>query len=637
MLEFSLRQIKLLDHLLNHEDSDIDDLLSVGSISLRTFQNEMIDMNEKLRECRLHLEITSNFNKGYQIKKNAGNEQIFECLKRQCHKYLNHELMILYGASPRITYIIRRFLYAKGYIQSYELKNELYISMATLTKDLKAVRQILSQYGIELITLPYHGMKIKGECYQIRSALIDFCDIYDIYEDEFYLEPMAFRQYGIQPDILKEVREKLLACFHKYRLNIKDQYFIDLYFFCLIQIAHADPTYQEVIGADRSLCYACAEEICQVMHIHASCAHFIYLLIISGIEDLSIEDIEYLHLSRQPKVLLDEVCSQMMEMYHLDLHKQDTIMKMICQNIILLLLYKDYHLSLKISQINNFDSLKNAPLSWSLSICILEKIKDLLGVSYNNIELVDLTVRNYGIIFSIQNKYKKIHLAIFSLHGKGAAETYYYKLAEFLRKYDIEMSFFSYYEIEAVDLSRYDNIIILGANKMNANDNHSQIIYLEHYEHISNEVLYSKLLSRHQIKNFSVKKLENKIEIHLSNENNQGIREMAHILNSFGYNETNCESMLDKMISINAQHFQFDPYIICLLWNRELRYSSFHFHFDHPLTIHGMNCYEIQVAIVDPKFNITTIKQGDSSLRRIQKRIDSNHLHHMQSRRRNKQ
>ena len=623
MLEFSLRQIKLLDHLLNHEDSEIDDLLSAGSISLRTFQNEIIYMNEKLQACRLNLEITTNFKKGYQIKKTAANALNFELLKRQCHRYLNHELTILYGTNPRITYIIRRFLSADKYIQSYDLKNELYISMATLTKDLKIVRSILAQYGLDLVTIPYYGMKIKGDVYQIQSAMIDFCDIYDIYEENFYIEPMAFQQYHIQSDILSDIREQLIQCLQKYQLNLKDQYFIHLYFFCLIQLSKTKQTQiKTAYNTAQTRCYRCAEEICRDMKIDDSHVHFVYLLIISGMENIGDEDIRCLNFDADPKQICEEVCLRISQNNHLNLNEHESIKKIIYQNIITLLIKKDYHILMKISQISNFESVKNAPLSCSLSMTILETIKDMVHVPYSSIDIMNLTIRIYGIIFCIQNKYKKINLAVFSLHGKYAAEAYASKL-EFLNKYDIEISYFSYYEIEQIDLSQYDNIIILGSNSLYINDNRSQVIFLQYYEHVTNEVLYSKVLSRHQIKSFSVDKLENKIEIHLSNENETGIHQMAEVLQEYGCHEKNVQAILETFLHMNGQHFQFDPFIICLLWNRELAYTSFHFVFDLPLKMYGRSYHEIQVAVIDPNFNITTIKQGDSGLRRKQRRMNA--------------
>ena len=64
MLQLSLRQIKILDHLLRNEVSHIDDLLAYAQISNRTLQSEILIINQELERCQKHIVINSNRNRG---------------------------------------------------------------------------------------------------------------------------------------------------------------------------------------------------------------------------------------------------------------------------------------------------------------------------------------------------------------------------------------------------------------------------------------------------------------------------------------------------------------------------------------------------------------------------------------------
>src|SRR5699024_3472849 len=60
----------------------------------------------------------------------------------------------------RTTYLIRRLLLGEHYLKLDDLSEEIYVSRSTVQNDLKNVKEILNEYGIQLETRPNYGIKL---------------------------------------------------------------------------------------------------------------------------------------------------------------------------------------------------------------------------------------------------------------------------------------------------------------------------------------------------------------------------------------------------------------------------------------------------------------------------------------------
>ena len=72
----------------------------------------------------------------------------------------------------RINYIINRLIQQGDYIKSDDLADELSISKSQFSKDLNLVKKQLSDFSINIIFKPYHGIRLKASEFAIRSYIV---------------------------------------------------------------------------------------------------------------------------------------------------------------------------------------------------------------------------------------------------------------------------------------------------------------------------------------------------------------------------------------------------------------------------------------------------------------------------------
>lgn len=73
-------------------------------------------------------------------------------------------------------------LLTEEYTKADALADRLFISRSQLTNDLKIVRSLLRRYDLELISVPYHGLTVKGDELQKRLCMSNYLQK-DVYFD----------------------------------------------------------------------------------------------------------------------------------------------------------------------------------------------------------------------------------------------------------------------------------------------------------------------------------------------------------------------------------------------------------------------------------------------------------------------
>src|SRR5699024_2818876 len=71
-------------------------------------------------------------------------------------------------------YLSRRLLLGEHYLKLDDLSEEIYVSRSTVQKDLKNVKEILNEYGIQLETRPNYGIKLKGSELKLRFCMSEY-------------------------------------------------------------------------------------------------------------------------------------------------------------------------------------------------------------------------------------------------------------------------------------------------------------------------------------------------------------------------------------------------------------------------------------------------------------------------------
>lgn len=623
MLQLSLRQIKILDHLLHNEVSHIDDLLAYAQISNRTLQSEIISINQELAHCRMNIVINSNRNRGYSAEPNDDNRTVYETLKHQCSAYLNYEGTMRYGDNPRIAMIIRKMLCAKDYIRGDDLVDELNISMATLTNDLRYVRGILEEYGIKVNSTPYYGMKIEATPYQVRSCLIDFCDIYDIYAETFYFEPKALDQYHIDQTKLKDIRKQLTTCLREENITLKEQSFLHMYFYILIKTSGYDlyPINEQGVRYGDDKFRTCAEKIINTFHIEKEELDYIKVLLIAGSENLSKSYIEQSIVYDKVVKILNEILMEVNQIAHLDLGRKEHIL-MILQNFIFdFLLMKKYQIYQKNNRMGIHNTVKDIPVSNTLSIQILEILKRLTNYEYEISDVLSLTMQLFNAIFLVPNEYEMVRVAFLGSFSADTGTSVAYRLSTSSR-HNVHKDFYSFYQIDDIDFHKYDCVFVINSNGLRLTNCPSEVFYVDYFNHYeeTNYTFFEQVLAKHRIENFLLYKTDNKVHIKIDNQGEDYMDKILSSLGTYGYDNQDGKQILDYLIDKNMRFHQINPFVICLLWKEELERTLFIYELEKPIVKHGFTLSEIQIVVMDPNDNILAIKQADSYVRRMQRR-----------------
>lgn len=201
------REILIIKHLINAKKPLSSDVLGVIlGASPKTIRNSMAFVGEILKMAG-GAKIISKTGSGYVIEVFDENEfRVF--MQTFNAKYLD-AYWIPTNSSARVTYIIRRLLMIEAYLKMDQLKDELYISRVTLTKDLREVRNILKTYHLKLEHRAKYGLKIKGKESHFRVALVDYLDVDEDSSSADSNEDLSL--YKRDPRVITETLIKLLV------------------------------------------------------------------------------------------------------------------------------------------------------------------------------------------------------------------------------------------------------------------------------------------------------------------------------------------------------------------------------------------------------------------------------------------
>lgn len=136
------------------------------NISDRTLRNEIKTINEWLLANEL-LELQTIRNRGMTLAVNeVEKKQLLKLLiERSDPDYLSRE--------ERIFDLILSFALAEEKIWLYQKEASYQISKSTMDEDMRRVRIILAEYGIEVLSIPKQGIVLKGTERVIRTMIYD--------------------------------------------------------------------------------------------------------------------------------------------------------------------------------------------------------------------------------------------------------------------------------------------------------------------------------------------------------------------------------------------------------------------------------------------------------------------------------
>ncbi|MDD3251080.1 MAG: BglG family transcription antiterminator [Lachnospiraceae bacterium] len=158
------RWLDILYNLDGDEAVSSESLSNKLLLSSRTIRNELRELKTVLEKEGAHL--ISSTKVGYLLV--VEDQEKYD----QFLKTLGEEETIPVTSEERVQYLLEVLLTnGQEYVKLEDLCDQLYVSKSTLTANLKEVRKLLDEYGLELITRPGYGIQVKGSEFSLRLCL----------------------------------------------------------------------------------------------------------------------------------------------------------------------------------------------------------------------------------------------------------------------------------------------------------------------------------------------------------------------------------------------------------------------------------------------------------------------------------
>ena len=617
MLNLETRQIQILSILLQKQYISLEQLISLGRFSQNTILLELRDINDIFKESGLSCQIVNHRGKGYTLSYDQEDQEIIENIKEHCDLYLsipNHSTSSHY---ERIIYLLRYLLYKRENIKSEELSQKMNISLATLNKDLRVVRQILKKYHISIESVPYYGMHLVGKELAIRSCFIDYCDLYIVNEEnifpQYFMEQFDFTYeqfYDVYCDIRDILIEKTIGI---------DEYGIkrlSLYVLMLPILSR----------------YAKENEI-KSLNISHPFQTLPYLSQLSTFEN-NLLSLFYMSVLEISHIDFTEGFEQCID------HLSDTFHECTRKISELSGLYIDFHSPLYyfIQQVIYKASLRKKYGLYNLSVPfhIKNKLRKEIG-SYSFSHYIihafdpedtelsqdylfyEIVVNIYGIVYNIKNEYYPCRALVVNGYGKSFAKIATQRLKRSISTM-IDYIPCHEYELDTIDFSRYDFVLAYDCKKMNLQD-----IPIPVYQEQMRNMDKSSILiwSNHIVNKRKVKVLRPYLDSPIYSTLLQNVDIVDTIIDVFthtGYQLSESYEtfykLIEKMIYDGLYNSTSEIKIITLYTKQEMTYKYFAFNLQQPIQIENGKIVLLHFLFLDSSNGPIVIKNSDSELRR---------------------
>lgn len=129
-------------------------------------------------------------------------------------------------------FILLEKLLNNNRIKSEELMEELFVSRAQLTKDLKIVRSLLEKYDLKISSTPHYGLSIEGDEFKRRLCMTNYLQK-DVHFD---WNQVPFLSKILPDKTTEELREILYKNLNKYDYNISECAFNSLVIHLMVML-----------------------------------------------------------------------------------------------------------------------------------------------------------------------------------------------------------------------------------------------------------------------------------------------------------------------------------------------------------------------------------------------------------------
>lgn len=418
-----LRQKQILKNIINKEQS-LEKLASRYNVSPRTIRSDIRAINQEIEEFGLKI-----------IKRNLGNYYLNYDNEASVDKLKSSQIFknILDNTEPeiRVIQLALTYLLSSTYIKIEDLMDELYLSRATIQNDLKEVKKIFADYGIELVAKPNYGQIIKGKEDEIRKLITSL--IYKL-NDKYLNDLKSENLFLLDRDKFNEVYEIIIRNIVKYKVKLSDIALNNLAIHILVAIKRIELGQYVNKNIDNDIkntkqymvALNIVRDIYEKMAIKFPNDELYYIAMhligtnLSSEED-SVND-EYKHLENVYQKIIREI----REVLDIDLSYDKDLKTAILLHLKPAVFRFENNLTLRNPLL---ESIKvNYPLAYETAVIGSKIIKKELGISFNEDELGFIAMHFGAAIERIKTNDEPIRTILVCTTGLGSSKLIEYKL-----------------------------------------------------------------------------------------------------------------------------------------------------------------------------------------------------------------
>lgn len=624
MLDLNFKQISILDMLLNEEYVENEEFEKSLGNSLRTVLSEISTINSFLRgNGKKSIQILNQRGKGYFIDYSLDDLEWIDRLKNQCYDYLNYSMNRKLRNYERVPHIVR-YLLRNEYTRADGLAENLNVSMATLNKDLRVVREYLEMYGIQIISTPHYGMKLLGDEMAVRMCMIDFCDLYRLSEDNLFVLHFL-EEYQITLEDILDQKERLRKVLKETDYSITDFGFIRLVYYlsilplrkhCPVPLGETSPEIRETKEFQIAERLLEGEEDSEIFNL------MVYILSAADFYEGAHRETFKKIVPESEKVYVD-LLNQLREKLQFDISPYPRLkeyLKFFVSRFLVRKKYKimEYEVSRALSE-----NTKQMPSSLALANYIYHFLADTQKNDFKDYLFYELTALNYSLAYDIKNEYHPTNIILINESGKGANNIILTRLK--LSSHNIRFHYHYLYELDDLDFTKYEYVIITEGMKYNLKKIPIPVYQCNLFLGVREEInMWNEMIAKKRkvgaISNYLFDPVITELNINKTNFINK-VTEFF-IENDYLKLDVSFES-LDMILSAAVLHSKGEKNgsrYINLIAGPNLESRYFIFRLTSPLLFEDGLIEALHIIILDLSKGFVEIKNGDSEVRRLNKR-----------------
>lgn len=620
MLYLNLRQTNILHYLCLNDGVELEHLSSLFNASTRTIQSDIMYINEELRSSGFSVVIKNKRNRGYDLDYSQVEE--YRRVRRQCEEYLDSSINVKYGSIPRVSYLIRHLLFEDNFVLSEELVDYIHVSQSTLKMDLKEVRQVLRNYKMEILSVPYHGMKVVGNELNRINCLVDFCDISNIYEENPIFLEFSLEQYKIKRDNFARSRKLLSSLLTKSSIKLNEYGFrrIFIYLNLLMGGYRSSEVAPELSILKDTPEYKLSQSILRQFGIDTiNEVYHLAVFIIAHLDSNSefSEDSHGLWYKSAHDVVekLNESLFVQIDLNFQSYPMIENVLKLFIYKYMLRMKFdfKEFEYSLEYDEI-----ITQMPATKSLAIHILSTLEKMFGYHFDSYLLRDLAMLLFSQIFQVPNQYNPVKILVVGQHGHLSAESILYRLD--LRRFNPNFECVLPFELEGIDFKDYDCVFYTSMHHRKLEDIPILSFQLDFYDALKmQKKLWESILLKRRKKDYIFPLLKQSIQRIVLSKTHQ----IDEVIKDLKGNDHQSE-VIDILIESSLRHMNerivSKTRVCCVFTKKPCKYPVIRFIFKYPLQHENCLIEELVVMSIHTNNDVLTIKQADSVSKRIMNR-----------------